>query len=491
MSSSESMSRGRPEPALATIAVAPGDGVGPDIMAATLRVLRAAGVPLAYETVTLGAEAARTGVPTAIRADARRTVERSGVLLRAPTASTCGGHRRVPIAAQRLWGTYANKRVFRLLPGVSSPLSLSHLELTMFRESVEDTHVAIEHMPTPDVGIGRRMVTRAGSLKLHRYAFAAAARKGARRITCAHEVDLMPRTDGMFLECFYETAADYPLLQADDVAVGTLATELLLDPAAFDVVVLGSRHGDVIMDLAAGLIGGQDYAPSASVGDGIAIFEAMHGAAPDLVGRDLANPSALILSATMMLRHLGLIEHATLVELALEEALFDLHRGRRRDGSRLAFSATRLIDDVVARLERSSDPAYARARRFPVPRRPVATTPHMLSSGSHARRPLRGVDVFLSSPRPPEELAAVLADRAGPLPLQRLLNRGTEVWPQRSNYTDCVPFYQARFVGTGPVKPADVLATLAGVSASFEIGGAEWLYRTGRRTQSGTERMED
>jgi isocitrate dehydrogenase len=233
------------------------------------------------------------------------------------------GVKSINVTARKVWNTYANKRVFLSLPGVETVFSRSNIpiDLTLFRENIEDTYGGIEHMQTHDVAQCRRLITRPGSLQVHRMAFDSAKAKGARRVTCCHKANIMKQTDGLFLETFYEVAQSYPEIKADDIIVDDLAMKLVMNPQAFDVIVLPNLQGDIISDLSAGLVGGLGMAPSANIGERISIFEAVHGTAPDIAGKGLANPTALLLSGLMMLRYLGLADRAQMIEHGLKSAL--------------------------------------------------------------------------------------------------------------------------------------------------------------------------
>src|SRR5690606_7613298 len=210
--------------------------------------------------------------------------------------------------------------------GVETVFSKANIpiDLTIVRENIEDTYGGIEHMLTHDVALSRRFITRPGSLQVIKYAFEMARKKGTKRITCGHKANIMKLTDGLFLDCFYEVAKEYPDLKADDVIVDDLCMNLFIILNLFVVVVLTNLQVVIVSDLCVGLIGGLGFVPSSNFGDHISIFEAVHGTAPDIAGKNIANPTALLLSGISMLRHLGLMENAAIVENAL---LFTLESG--------------------------------------------------------------------------------------------------------------------------------------------------------------------
>src|SRR6266550_5128735 len=291
------------------IAVAKGDGIGPEIMDAVLTIFNANKVSLEYEFVDMGKWVFDKGFSNGMTPEAKQTIETLGLLFKGPMETPKGkGVKSINVTARKTWNTYANERVFQTLHGVETVFSRAgiNIDLTIVRENIEDTYGGIEHMLTHDVALSRRFITRPGSLQLIHYAFEIAKKKNAKRITCGHKANIMKITDGLFLECFYEVAKEYPALKADDVIVDDLCMKLVTRPDSFDVVVLTNLQGDIVSDLCAGLVGGLGFAPSANIGKHISIFEAVHGTAPDIAGKGLANPTSIILSGLMMLRHIQL-----------------------------------------------------------------------------------------------------------------------------------------------------------------------------------------
>ena len=310
------------------IAVAKGDGIGPEIMDVVLNIFNAAKVPLEYDFVDMGKWVFDKGYSNGMTPEAQETIESLGILFKGPMETPKGkGVKSVNVTARKTWNTYANKRTFQTLHGVDTVFSKAGIpiDITIVRENIEDTYGGIEHMITNDVALSRRFITRPGSMQVIKYAFEMARKKGARRITCGHKANIMKITDGLFLEVFYEIAKDYPELNADDIIVDDLCMKLVSKPDLFDVVVLTNLQGDIVSDLCAGLIGGLGFAPSANIGDHISIFEAVHGTAPDIAGKNMANPTALLLSGIGMLRHLGLMETSAMIENAL---LYTLENGQ-------------------------------------------------------------------------------------------------------------------------------------------------------------------
>ncbi|MCK6694914.1 MAG: isocitrate/isopropylmalate family dehydrogenase, partial [Thermoanaerobaculia bacterium] len=228
------------------VAIAKGDGIGPEIMDAVLRIFNAAGVPLEYEFVDMGRHIFDQGHSTGMTPEARSTIEHRGILFKGPMETPKGkGVKSINVTARKVWNTYANKRVFKSLHGVETVFSRAGIpiDITIVRENIEDTYGGIEHMLTADVALCRRFITRPGSLQVHRYTFEMARKKGARKVTCGHKANIMKITDGLFLECFYEVAKDYPGIAANDVIVDDLAMKLVTRPNEFEVVVLPNLQG--------------------------------------------------------------------------------------------------------------------------------------------------------------------------------------------------------------------------------------------------------
>src|SRR5437763_6301618 len=296
-------------------------------MDAVLHIFDAAKVPLEYQVVDMGKWVFDKGYSNGMTPEAQHTIETLGILFKGPMETPKGkGVKSINVTARKTWNTYANIRTFQTLHGVDTVFSKAGIpiNITVIRENIEDTYGGIEHMLTHDVALSRRFITRPGSLQLIHYAFALARQKNTKRITCGHKANIMKITDGLFLECFYEVAKEYPDLKADDVIVDDLCMKLVTRPDTFDVIVLTNLQGDIVSDLCAGLVGGLGFAPSANIGDHICIFEAVHGTAPDIAGKNIANPTALLLSGISMLRHLGLMEVAAIIENAL---LYTLEKG--------------------------------------------------------------------------------------------------------------------------------------------------------------------
>lgn len=466
------------------IAVAKGDGIGPEIMDAVLKIFDAAKVPLTYEVVDMGKWVFDKGFSNGMTSEAQHTIENLGILFKGPMETPKGkGVKSINVTARKTWNTYANKRTFQTLHGVDTVFSKAGIpiDITIVRENIEDTYGGIEHMLTHDVALSRRFITRPGSMQVIKYAFEMAKKKGASRITCGHKANIMKITDGLFLEVFYEVAKDYPELKADDVIVDDLCMKLVTRPDLFDTVVLTNLQGDIVSDLCAGLVGGLGFAPSANIGDHISIFEAVHGTAPDIAGKNLANPTALLLSGIGMLQHLGLMESASAIENALLYTLESgVHTGDFGNKQTPSLSTTAFADAVINNFGKKpqhnpkidlSDVANT-CTVYHLDKNP------MLESLEGSEEKIVGVDMFIESNVQPEDIAKKCLRHAGvKFKLVSISNRGTQVWPTGSRFTNLVNQYNARFesLDGDALNQQDVIGLYVSLSGDFKICSLELL----------------
>ena len=466
------------------IAVAKGDGIGPEIMEAVLKIFDSAKVPLQYEIVEMGKWVFDKGFSNGMTPEAKATIERLGILFKGPMETPKGkGVKSVNVTARKTWNTYANKRVFQTLHGVDTVFSKAGIpiDITVVRENIEDTYGGIEHMLTHDVALSRRFITRPGSLQVIKYAFEMAKKKNARRITCGHKANIMKITDGLFLDCFYEVAKDYPELKSDDVIVDDLCMKLVTRPDLFDVVVLTNLQGDIVSDLCAGLVGGLGFAPSANIGDHICIFEAVHGTAPDIAGKNIANPTALLLSGLAMLRHLGFMEHAAVIENALLYTLENgIHTGDFGDKAIPSVNTTQFADAIISNFGKSPEVnAKPLLANMPVTQTTFTLIENpMLVSVDTAKDHLVGVDMFIESSEQPEIIAKKCQRHAGvKFNLVNVSNRGTQVWPTGSVFTNLVNQYNVRFesIDGSPLNQQDIIGLYVSLSGDFKICSLELL----------------
>ena len=287
------------------IAVIPGDGIGPEIMKATIAILEATGLEAEWIWLIAGMSAIEKGM-AAMPLETIETVREIGTALKGPTTTPSGkGHSSANVTLRRSLDLFANVRPAKTLPGIHGPFASKDLDLIIVRENTEDLYAGIEFKINEDIAQAIKVITRPGSRRLVEYAFEMAREQKRSRVTAVHKANIMKMTDGMFLDEFHKAAAKYPDIQSDDVIVDNCCMQLVVRPENFDVLVTENLYGDIVSDLCAGLVGGLGLAPGANIGKNCAVFEAVHGSAPDIAGKGIANPTALLLSSVMMLRHLG------------------------------------------------------------------------------------------------------------------------------------------------------------------------------------------
>ena len=299
----------------------PGDGIGPEVTDAACAVIEAAGVQMIWQRVEAGADLVEkygTPVPESVLHAIRRT----GLALKGPIGTPiAGGFKSANVTLRQSLDLYASVRPVKSLPGV--PSRYDGIDLVLVRENTEDLYAGLEHRVAPGIVESLKVVTEAASLRIAEYAFALAAREGRREVVAVHKANIMKLSDGLFLECARRVARRHPAIALRELIVDNCAMQLVKDPAQFDVLLLGNLYGDILSDLAAGLVGGLGVVPGANIGEGCALFEAVHGSAPDIAGKRLANPTAVILSGAMLLRHLGESRAAESIERAVRATLAD------------------------------------------------------------------------------------------------------------------------------------------------------------------------
>lgn len=442
-----------------TVTVIRGDGIGPEVVGAAVDLVDAAGGRVSWEYADAGAEVFRRGVASGVPQDTIESIMRSRVVLKGPLETPVGfGQKSANVTLRKLFETYANVRPVRELIGVPTPYTGRGIDLVIVRENVEDLYAGIEHMQTPDVAQCLKIVSRLGCTRVSRLALELARAEGRRSVVAATKSNIMKFTEGMLQREFAEAAADYPDLETSHMIVDNCAHQLVKAPEQFDVIVTTNMNGDILSDLTSALVGGLGFAPSANLGSDVAIFEAVHGSAPKYAGQDVANPSALISSAVMMLRHLRQFDAAERLEQALFVALADgVHTRDVKVGEPVGTRA--FADAVAARLGRqSSTPSRAyQALKLP------DITREQVRRDLGSRRKV-GVDIFIESVDEP----ATVAERiqrlldGTPYELVMLSNRGTVVWPGTGGSTSCIDHFRCRFaivdsVGWHPESVLDLL----------------------------------
>ncbi len=471
------------------VTVIPGDGVGPEVVRSAQRTIAAAGVAIDWENAEAGAEVFKRGDTSGVPTATRDSISRTRVVLKGPLETPVGfGEKSANVTLRKLFETYANVRPARELPGVPTRYAGEGVDLIIVRENIEDLYAGIEHLQSPDVAQCLKVITRRGSEKIIRYAFELARRDGRRKVTCATKANIMKLTEGLFKRVFEELAGEYPEITPEHLIIDNVAHQLAKNPGQFDIIVTTNLNGDIISDLASGLVGGLGFAPSGNYGDDVAIFEAVHGSAPKYAGKDVINPTALILSSLMMLRHLGegaaadRIEDAVLVTLEEGKAVTqDLARQTGGDVEQAA-STSGFTDTIIGNLGRSPETVPSRTGSErpsgeASPRARWAYGPEV--SAKVARRTI-GADLFLECWEDAAAVGPVLEGLAGEtLMLQMVESRGSMVWPSTGLTPDTVGVLRARFVARGEdqaVPDSELLALQERIGERFAWTHVEKLH---------------
>ncbi|MDO8501201.1 MAG: NADP-dependent isocitrate dehydrogenase [Gemmatimonadaceae bacterium] len=444
------------------ITVIPGDGIGPEVIAAALKVVDATGVRIEAEIHPAGASVFARGIESGVPPETIESIERTKVVLKGPLETPIGhGNKSANVTLRTLFETFGNLRPVRELPGVTTPFTGRKLDIVIVRENVEDLYTGIEYMQTPGVAQALKIISRTGCEKIIELAFEFAVAAQRKRVHCATKANILKLTEGMLQHTFEEIAPRYPQIESKHILIDNCAHQLAMRPEQFDVIVTTNMNGDILSDLTSGLTGGLGFAPSANIGSGAAIFEAVHGSAPDIAGKNIANPTAVILSAAMMLRHIGEGAAAHDIEQAVLVTLESGMRSGDMAGTHKPSSTTELTDAIIANLGRVSGTAAAkdfRAVRIPPASTRVATVPV-------TTRRVTGVDVFIESDLQPADLAEALTEICvgTTLGLQMIGNRGNTVFPLNERSVTLVDQYRCRFMKkdrNDTVSNSEILALL-------------------------------
>lgn len=455
------------------VTLIPGDGIGPEVVAAAQAVLAAAEVPVEWETRHAGASVFKKGVASGVLPETVSSIRRTRVALKGPLETPVGyGEKSANVTLRKYFETYGNIRPVRELPGIRTPYSGRGIDFVVVRENVEDLYAGIEHMQTPGVAQALKIISRRGTEKIIRLAFELARAESRKAVHCATKANILKLTEGLFKRVFEEVARDYTDIRAEHMIVDNCAHQMVMRPEQFDVLVMTNMNGDILSDLASALIGGLGFAPSANLGDQAAIFEAVHGSAPQIAGKDVANPTALISSAVLMLRHLGELKAADEVENALFVTLEDGKALTPDIAGPAGVGTKAFTKEVVKNLGRAPK-SYPR-REHKLLKMPHASLPRANDSIAHR---VVGADVFVECAQSPSILGPrVEAAVAGlPLRLSHISSRGAKVYPDDlgvvSDPSDCL---RLRFKTVKPgenVKEATVLELLSRLA-----GCAPWMH---------------
>ncbi len=460
------------------ITIAKGDGIGPEIMDAVLDIFKAAEVPLEFEEVGIGEQVYLSGNTSGITSEAWDSIRTNKVFLKAPiTTPQGGGYKSLNVTLRKTLGLYANIRPCKSFhPFIAT--KHPDMDVVIVRENEEDLYAGIEHQQTDEVVQCLKLISRPGCEKIVRYAFEYAKLYNRKKVSCFVKDNIMKHTDGLFHSVFKEIAKEYPDIESDSWIIDIAAARLADTPEMFDVVVTSNLYGDIISDIAAQISGSVGLAGSSNVGSEVAMFEAIHGSAPDIAGKKIANPSGLLRGAIMMLNHVGLQEKAELIKNAwsctIEEGIHtaDIYKeGESTQKVNTEEFAKAVIERLGQYPKKLNPTIYSRGTQINLPEyvRP-----------ERKEKSLRGVDVFVDwRGEHTNDLAEQLQQLNNDLKLTMITNRGVKVWPKGFKETFCTDHWRCRFEAADGLNPAksDIVKILnQAIDHNLDVIKTENLY---------------
>lgn len=463
-----------------SVAIAHGDGIGPEIMSAVLRILKAAEARIDFDTIDIGEKAYLSGYTSGIPNAAWETLEKNRILLKAPITTPQGsGYKSLNVTMRKVLGLYANVRpCVTYAPYV--PTAHPAMDVVIVRENEEDLYAGIEHQQTDEVIQCLKLVSKPGTEKIIRYAFEFARAHGRKKVTCMTKDNIMKWTDGLFHKIFNEVGAEYPEIEKEHLIIDIGAAKLATHPERFDVIVTLNLYGDILSDIVAEVSGSVGMAGSANIGDNFALFEAIHGSAPDIAGQDKANPSGLLTAAVQMLIHIGQGDIAEKIQNAWLKTLEDgIHTAEifNQTYSLRTVGTQAFADAIIERL--GSSPKSLKVANFANAQKKISIKLPEPSKAMH--KELIGVDIFLHhSDRDAQKLGNILKNyKAGNMELTLITNRGVKVYPDGNPATFCTDHWRCRFKSS-EYKPStyqDVLNLMFKLSHNgFDVIKTENLY---------------
>jgi len=453
----------------------PGDGVGPEVVSAARKVIKAAGVKIDWQEAAAGKKVFEAGIASGVAPETIDSLTKTRVALKGPLETPIGfGGKSANVTLRKLFEAFGNIRPVRELPGIETPYSGRGIDLVVVRENVEDLYAGIEHGQTADVAQCLKLISSKGCDKIARLALNLARSEGRSSVHVATKANIMKKTEGMMKQVFESVAAEYSDIEAKHMLIDNCAHQLVVRPEQFEVILTTNMNGDIISDLTSGLVGGLGLAPSANIGHEVAMFEAVHGSAPDIAGLDRANPTAMILSAVMMLRYLGEAEAANQIEGALFKTLAD-GLGYTLDvaNGRAVVGTAAFTDAIISNLGQA--PASWSPHPYQPLEIPVANKGTVFAPAG--TQEVLGMDVFTSFDGTASVLGGMLEEAATDTEfrLKMISNRGTQVYPDTGSHTDCVDHWRCRFMANHP-GPALPLAAINQLLERIERAGISWMH---------------
>lgn len=462
------------------ITVIPGDGIGPECVNATLKIIEAAGVKIEFEERQAGERIFKQGIASGVPQETIESIRKTRCVLKGPLGTPVGyGEKSANVTLRKLFETYGNIRPVGELPGVPTPYSGRNIDLVVVRENVEDLYAGIEHLETPGVAQCLKLISKKGCEKIVRLAFEFARAEGRKSVACATKSNIMKMTEGMLKRTFEEVAKEYSDIQSWHVIVDNCCHQLVKKPEQFDVIVTTNMNGDIMSDLTSALIGGLGFAPSANLGNDIAIFEAVHGSAPKYAGKNVINPTAVLGSGILMLRYLGEFTAADAIENAL---LVTLEEGKVKTGDVVGYDSGKnctteqYTQEIIKNLGRKSGKIKVREHK-PIKMPQVSKEPAYVKPKT---RRVAGVDLFVEANLFPEELGKKVESLVASMPftLKAISSRGTRVYPPTGTVLDVTDMYTCRFMAkdsTADVSDSQVFELLQKVASQIKWTHVEKL----------------
>lgn len=460
------------------ITIAKGDGIGPEIMDATLSVLKAAGTNLEYDEISIGEQEYLSGNSSGIAAESWDVIIKNKIFLKAPITTPQGkGYKSLNVTTRKTLGLYANVRpCISYFPFVKT--KHPEMDVVIIRENEEDLYAGIEHRQTDEVEQCLKLITRPGCEKVIYYAFEYAKLNGRKKVTCFVKDNIMKQTDGLFHKVFNEFKMQYPEIESEVMIIDIGAAKLAENPANFDVIVTLNLYGDIISDIAAQIAGSVGLCGTSNIGEDCAMFEAIHGSAPDIAGKGIANPSGLMFAAVEMLKYMGEADTAAKIENAIKYTLESgTHTADIYDASKskLKVSTQEFAQHIIKNLGKSPQ-QLPKAKSFSSER----IKPYKYVRKTFEKS-LVGVDLFMhAKENEAQKFGNKLAQvKTNKLQLQMITNRGVKVWPNGFDQTFCTDHWRCRFYSNNEqaLKSSDVIEIYkACTSAGFEVIKTENLY---------------
>lgn len=428
------------------ITLIPGDGIGPEVIGAARKVIDASGVKIDWELCEAGGSVFKKGLKIGVPIETIDSLIRNKIALKGPLETPVGyGEKSANVTLRKMFETYGNIRPIIQIDGVKTPYSGRNIDIVIVRENVEDLYAGVEHMQTPGVAQCLKWISRKGCEKIARLAFEFARSAGRQKVTCATKSNIMKLTEGLLKRTFEEVSKDYSDIKADHIIVDNCAHMMVKQPEMFDVIVTTNMNGDILSDLGSALVGGLGFAPGANIGDEFSIFEAVHGSAPRYAGLNVANPTAVLLSGVMMLRHIKEFEAADFIEQAIRITISEdkcLTRDARSETQ--AASTTEFTDCILKNLGKKAKHYHMHTHKAIILPK-VSRDPNLVKP---LQRKLDGVDIFFETIESPQNLGSGIEKliENTPFSLKIITCRGVKVYPVGRLQPDMVDAQQCRFV---------------------------------------------